>query len=103
MAAKAWFTFENTSTKISLDGIKDVDNVRDAIKKKLAPKLAEYNAEDLIIKAAPIEDNDGSQATQFGAKATLESISTSFGVANKPFAESIQFFVDVPPKASAGK
>ena len=50
-----------------------------------------------------IEDKNGSQTTQFSAEDTLELILTSLGVVNKPFAKNIHFFVDVPPKASAGK
>ena len=103
MAAKAWFTFENTTSKISLDGIEDVDDVREAIKKKMAPKFDKYAATDLIIRATLIDDENGSQATKFGAKTTLKSISERFGVVNKPFVKSIHFFVDVPPEASSGK
>ena len=104
MAAKAWFTFENTSSKISMDGIEDVDDVRQAIKLVMAHKFDEYDAVDLIIRAALFEDKAGRQATNvLDGDVTLESILETFRVVNKPFATSIRFFVDVPPKASAGK
>ena len=80
-----------------MEGIVDVADLRHAIKTKLAHNLAEYDAADLIIRAALLRDKDSSQATKFDAEDTLQSISERFGV------KSIRFFVDVLPKASAGK
>ena len=100
MAGSVWFQYGNIRGKISLEGIDDVADLRDAIKTKLAHNLAEYDAEDLIIKAALLEDKYGSQATEFDVEDTLKSISEWFGVVDKPFAKSIQFFVNV---ASASK
>ena len=103
MAAKAWFKFGNTWEKVSLEGIEDVADLRGAIKLKMAPKLDEYAAADLTIRAALIEDKEGSQAAELDAQDTLSAILDRFGVDNKPFAKSIHFFVNVPPKASTGK
>ena len=103
MAGKVWFQYGNTRSKISLDGLEDVDDVRRAIRQEMTPKLDEYAAADLIITAALIEDKEGSQAVKLDAEDTLESILETLRVVNKPFATSIRFFVDVPPKASAGK
>ena len=79
-----------------MEGIDDVADLRHAIKTKLAHKLAEYDAADLIIRATLFEYKVGSKATKFDAEATLESISKHF------FPKSIRFFVDVPTKASSG-
>ena len=103
MAGSVWFQYGGVIEKVSLDGIVDVADLRRAIKLAMAPKLNEYAAADLIIRAALLEDKDSSQATKFDAEDTLESISKRFGVVDKPFAKSIRFFVDVPTKASAGK
>ena len=103
MAGSVWFQYGDVIEKVSLDGIVDVADLRRAIKLAMAPKLNEYAAADLIIRAALLEDKDSSQATKFDAEDTLESISKRFGVVDKPFAKSIRFFVDVPTKASAGK
>ena len=103
MAGSVWFQYGDVIEKVSLDGIVDVADLRRAIKLAMAPKLNKYAAADLIIRAALLEDKDGSQATKFDAEATLQSISEWFGVVDKPFAKSIRFFVDVPTKASAGK
>ena len=67
MAAKAWFKIGNTRTKILLDGIEDVDDLRRAIKLDMTPKLDDYAAADLIIRAALIEDKAGSQAVELDA------------------------------------
>ena len=96
MAGKVWCQYGNTRVGVSLEGIDDVADLRDAIKLKMTPKLDEYAAADLIIRAALIEDTEGSQAVELRPEYTLESISQSFGVVNKPFAKSIHFFVDVP-------
>ena len=102
VAGSVWFQYGDVREKVSLEGIVDVADLRHAIKTKLAHKLAEYDAADLILRAALLGDNDGSQATKFDAETTLKSILKHFRVVNKPFAKSIRFFVDVPPKASAG-
>ena len=70
MAGKVWFQYGNTRSKISLDGLEDVDDVRRAIKVGLAHKLVEYDAADHIIKAALIDDKNGSRATKFDAEDT---------------------------------
>ena len=100
MAEKVWFHYGNERAKVPLEGIDDVADLRDAIKLKMIPKLDEYAVMDLIIRAALIEDTEGSQAVELRPEYTLESISQSFGVVNKPFAKSIHFF---PPTAFAGK
>ena len=41
MAAKAWFKFGNTRETVSLEGIEYVDDLREAIKLKMTPKLDE--------------------------------------------------------------
>ena len=102
MAGNVWFQYGNISGKVSLEGIDDVADLRDAIKTKLAHNLAAYDAEDLIIRAALFEDSNGSQATMFRAQDTLQSISERFRVVDT-FGKNIRFFVDVLPKASAGK
>ena len=102
MAGSVWFQYGNIKRKVSLEGIDDVADLSDAIKTKLAHNLAEYDAADLIIRAALFEDRDGSQATMLDAEDTLQSISERFGVVDT-FGKNIRFFVDVLPKASAGK
>ena len=102
MAGNVWFQYGNIKGKVLLEGIDDVADLRHAIKTKLAHNLAEYDASDLIIRAALFEDRDGSQATIFDAEDTLQSISERFGVVDT-FGKNILFFVDVLPKASAGK
>ena len=88
--------------KVSLDGIVDVADLRRAIKLAMAPELDEYAASKLIVRAALLEDKDGIQATKFDAEDTLKSISETFGVVDT-FGKNIRFFVDILPKASAGK
>ena len=99
MAGSVWFQYGDVIEKVSLDGIVDVADLRCAIKLAMVPNLNEYDAADLIIRAALFEDRDGSQATMLDAEDTLQSISKRFGVVDT-FGKNIRFFVDV---ASAGK
>ena len=64
MDGKVWFQYGNARAKVSLKGIDDVADLRDAIKLKMKPKFDEYAVTDLIIRAALIEDKEGSQAAQ---------------------------------------
>ena len=94
--AKAWVNFANIRT----EGVDDVDDLRRAVKVEMAPKLNEYAAADLTIRAALIGDKMGSQATELEPEDTLQSILNHFGVADKSFVKNIHFFVDVPPKGN---
>ena len=104
MAGYVWFQYANVREKVSLEGINDVADVREAIKKKLAPNFDEYAPANFIIRATLFEDKAGRQATNvLDGDVTLESILETLRVVNKPIATSIRFFVDVLPKFSAGK
>ena len=76
--AHAWFSFASNRDKVSLEGIEDVDDLRDAIKPIMTPKLDEYAAADLIIRAALIDDKVGSQAAVLDAEDTLQQYELSF-------------------------
>ena len=63
---------------------------------------------DMLLRTSSLEPHwfegkEGGQAAELDTEDTLESILEHFGVVDKPFVESIRFFVDVPSKASAGK
>lgn len=103
MEAKVWFGVVNPRspwTKVSLEGIADVDDLKEAIKKKMSPMLDGYAAVDLMIKAKK-GDKNNTHAMELDAEDDLASILRCFAIEGLPsiqaaFAGGVRLFAYVP-------
>ncbi|KAF8470145.1 hypothetical protein BDZ91DRAFT_39197 [Kalaharituber pfeilii] len=101
IASKAWFKIinpESSWSKVSLEGIEDVDNLKKAIKKEVAPKLDAYSSIRLTIKAK-YDDKDPENAVELDPKDDLKKVLERVGRQDSPVVSSsknIPFFVFLP-------
>ena len=82
---------------MSLEGIHYIADLKEAIKSKMSPKLDDFAAADLIVKATK-NDKDPSKAVELNADDDLESILERFKVDKtssiyESFAHNIRLFV----------
>ncbi|KAF8467849.1 hypothetical protein BDZ91DRAFT_793510 [Kalaharituber pfeilii] len=100
MEIQAWFKIigsESDWTRVLLEEIEYVADLKKAIKKKAAIKLNNYDAADLIIKATYNDDKDPKNAVELDPKVelhtVLEQVPPPVGYSTK----KIRFFVMLPP------
>ncbi|KAF8430341.1 hypothetical protein EV426DRAFT_708519 [Tirmania nivea] len=90
-ASEAWFKCidpESEWGKVTLEGVKDIYDLKKAIKKEIAPELDAYSIVNLTIKAKQKNDDDNN-AVEVDARRTLASIFESFG-------NDTEFLLSVP-------
>ena len=102
MEAKVWFKFVSLEFrwhKVPLEGIRDVAEIRGAIRAMMTPMFDRCLSGELIIKATKIGEEDAGCAVVLGGGEDLESILRRFGVEDpRPsiqaaFAKNIRLFV----------
>ncbi|KAF8470096.1 hypothetical protein BDZ91DRAFT_719950 [Kalaharituber pfeilii] len=100
-ASEAWFKLinpESSWSTVSLEGIEYVDHLKEAIKKKVAPKLDAYSIIDLTIKAK-YDDKDPENAVELDPEDDLKKVLERVGRQDSPvvsFAKNIRLFVFLP-------
>ncbi|KAF8456770.1 hypothetical protein BDZ91DRAFT_745320 [Kalaharituber pfeilii] len=100
-ASKAWFkiiSLESSWDEVSLEGIEDVADLKEAITKKVAPKLDAYSITDLTIKAK-YNDKDPENAVELDPEDDLKRVLERVGRQDSPVVSSakhIRFFVFLP-------
>ena len=70
---------ETSWTKVSLENVDDVDDLKSTIKSKLSPELKDYDADQLVLKAKRSTEND-EQAVELGdPRESIASVQQRFG------------------------
>ncbi|KAF8437407.1 hypothetical protein BGX38DRAFT_1145162 [Terfezia claveryi] len=80
--SKAWFKIINPESrwsKVTLEGIEDVDDLKQAIKKRAAPELDAYSIAKLIIKAKKEKNDPDNDAKELNEMAELASALKEYG------------------------
>src|ERR1043166_6114952 len=78
---KVWFKLVNPTdnwTKVSLEEVEDVDDLKEKIKIKMAPKLDAYSSASLILKAT--YNNNPNEAVELNEKEELFSVLKRFNI-----------------------
>jgi len=88
-----WFKLERPQvtdwTKVSLEGVRDVDDLKKAIKKEKPVDLKDYDADTLILKAKRSTERDERAVELQNPRESLTSIKGRFG-------NDFEIFVSVP-------
>src|SRR5262249_51516321 len=107
--AIAHFKFANPESSwrdLSLKGVRNVVDLKNALKRVASPKLHPYGAIELVLKATANVD-DASQALKLDPLKDLASVLKDFGIktqdegagsVQKAFAENIRLFVRTPTR-----
>ncbi|KAF8470149.1 hypothetical protein BDZ91DRAFT_39250 [Kalaharituber pfeilii] len=91
-ASKAWFKVinpESSWSKVSLEGIEDVDDLKKAIKKEAA--INNYDAADLTIKAT-YDDEDPKNAVELDPMDDLKKVLERVGRQNSQLCLPLRTF-----------
>ena len=104
MVAMAWFKlvdYEVDWDKMSLLGIRDVVDMKEAIKARMAPTLDDFPIAGITIKATK-GDKNSNNAVTLDSEEDLASILGRFGIEESSaievtFAQSIRLFASAAP------
>ncbi|KAF8448433.1 hypothetical protein BGX38DRAFT_1188958 [Terfezia claveryi] len=100
MEPQAWFKIVDPKShwdKVSLEGVEDVADLKQVIKRRMEPVLNGYPTATFTIKATYNDDKDPGSAEELDAetklKTVLEQVPSPVGSSTKKF----RFFVILPP------
>ncbi|KAF8447049.1 hypothetical protein BGX38DRAFT_1142993 [Terfezia claveryi] len=97
--SKAWFKIINPESrwsKVTLEGIEDVDDLKQVIKKRAAPELDTYSIAKLIIKAKKEKNDPDNDAKELNEMAELASALKEYGTFLLVYVPSVRYVSTQP-------